>query len=231
MHIVAMGGGGFLMEPENPRLDDYILSLARRPTPRVCAIPTASGDDHWNALRFYDAFAKKDCKPTHLALFRRTVRDIRAFLLEQDVIYVGGGNTVSLLAVWRAHGVDTALREAHAAGVVLAGVSAGSLCWFEGGITDSFGPELAPIHDGLGLLPGSNCPHYDGEAQRRPTYHRAIAAGLAPGYAADDGCALHFEGTSLKRIVSSRPNAKAYRVGLVGDAIEESPLPTDYLGQ
>ena len=219
------------MEPDNPLLDRYILSLARRSTPRVCFVPTASADSEAYCLRFYSAFAAHDCRPSHLPLFKRTTADLRSFVLEQDVIYVGGGNTANLLAIWRVHGLDVILHEASHAGVVLCGISAGSLCWFEAGVTDSFGPELAPLHDGLGLIQGSNCPHYDGEPQRRPTYQRCIGNGLLPaGYAADDGCALHFENGQLQRIVSSRPTASAYRVELTDGAMTESHLAADFLG-
>lgn len=230
MQVVAMGGGGFSMEPDNPRLDDYILSLARGSRPRVCFVPTAGGDSENYCLRFYDAFSRRNCVPTHLPLFVRRTTDLGAFVLEQDVIYVGGGNTVNLLAVWRAHGLDRIFREALADGVVLCGISAGSICWFEAGVTDSFGPDLAPLTNGLGFLPGSNCPHYDGQPQRRPAYQRFVAEGLPGGYAADDGCALHFLNGQLKRIVSSRPNARAYRVDLINAKPVETALESEYLG-
>ena len=186
-HIVAMGGGGFLMEPDNPLLDDYVLSLARRQPARVCYLPTAMGDSATHITRFYRAFSGR-CTPTDLTLFstvalpRRpaTTAELADFVAAQDVFYVGGGNTVHLLALWRAHGLDQLLRRAWEAGAVLSGVSAGMLCWFSGGMTDSFGGVDA-IHDGLGLLPGSACPHYDGEPLRRPAYQRAMAAGLVGG--------------------------------------------------
>jgi dipeptidase E len=230
-HIVAMGGGGFSMEPANPLLDQYILSLARVPHPRVCFVPTASADSDSYCLRFYEAFARHDCEPCHLPLFKRQAADLRSFILEQDVIYVGGGNTANLLAIWRAHGLDKILREACQRNIVLCGISAGSICWFEAGVTDSFGTDLAPLHGGLGFVPGSNCPHYDGELERRPTYHRLVREGhLPPGYAADDGCALHFIGDRLHRIVTSRPAARAYRVEAIDGQVSETPLKSDYLG-
>jgi dipeptidase E len=228
--IVALGGGGFSTEPDNARLDDYVLGLASRPRPRVCFVPTASGDADSYVVRFYRAFPVGRCEPTHLGLFSRTVRDLRAFVLGQDVVYVGGGNTASLLAVWRVHGLDRVLREAWERGVVLCGVSAGALCWFEGGVTDSFGPDLTPLPDGLGLLPGSHCPHYDSEPRRRPAYHQLIAAGLPGGLAADDGVGLHFVGPDLAHVVSSRPAARAYRVESRDGRVEETPLPTRHLG-
>ncbi len=229
--IVAMGGGGFSMEPENPLLDDFILGLTGKPRPKVCFVPTATGDHEGYVQKFYDAFPAERAEAAHLALFHRTVRDLRAFVLSQDVIYVGGGNTVSLLAVWRAHGLDVVLREAWEAGVVLCGVSAGALCWFEGGTTDSFGNGLAPLGDGLGFLPGSCCPHHDGEAERRPLYQELISGGVLPdGLAVDDSAALYFVGTQLVEAVSSVPNARAYQVERHGDAVTETPLPTRFLG-
>lgn len=233
--VVAMGGGGFSMEPDNPLLDDFILSLARRQPARVCFLPTASADSPPYVARFYRALSGR-CLPADLtlvdsALPRRPANsaDLATFIREQDVFYVGGGNTVHLLALWRAHGLDHLLREAWQAGAVLCGVSAGMNCWFEASITDGFG-ALAPLKDGLGLLAGSACPHYDGEAKRRPTLHEAITSGLPAGYAADDGAALHFVGTELAGAVSSRPKAQAYRVSLVDGEVREETLNTRFLG-
>ena len=230
--IVAMGGGGFSEEPDNPLLDRFALSLARRERPRVCFVATASGDAEGYVARFYRAFAEHDCRPADLGLFDRRVGDLRRFVLEQDVVYVGGGNTASLLSVWRAHGLDAILREALAAGAVLCGVSAGMNCWFEASTTDSFGPELAPLHDGLGLVSGSACPHYDGEPQRRPLYHRLVTDGFPAGYAADEGAALHLDATgALVEVVASRERARGYRVERDAEgAAVERPLPTRYLG-
>jgi dipeptidase E len=220
--IVTMGGGGFSMEPANLALDDYVLSLTGRPRPRVCFVPTASGDSVVYVCSFYAAMARLDCTPTHLPLFQRGERPVRDHLLAQDVVYVGGGNTANLLAVWRVHGVDTALREAWERGVVLTGVSAGSICWFESGTTDSFGPALQPLRGGLGLLPGSHSPHYDGEPARRPTYHSLVARGeLADGWALDDGAAIRWDGTTPAEFVSSRPAARCWRVRREGDTVVE----------
>jgi dipeptidase E len=231
--VVAMGGGGFSMEPDNPLLDRFVLSLARSPRPRVCFVPTATGDADGSVARFYRAFAALDCRPADLQLFLRTVGDLEAFVLAQDVIYVGGGNTANLLAVWRVHGLDRILRRAWEEGVVLCGLSAGMNCWFAESVTDSFSPdELEPLHDGLGLLPGSACPHYDGEEERRPAFTRLVAAGeLADGWAADDGAALVFAGAELEEVVTSRPHARAYRVERSGDGVIERPLPGRYLGE
>ena len=227
-HIVAMGGGGFLHDGDT-LLDDFVLGLTGAEHPRVCYLGTATGDEPGGIALFHRSFPPDRARATHLNLFWRDDRDLRAYLLAQDVIYVGGGNTVNMLAIWRAHGVDAALREAWEAGVVLCGMSAGSLCWFEAGITDSYGP-LRGLRDGLGLLPGSNCPHYDGEAQRRPTYHREITGGLPAGIAADDFCGLHFAGTELADVVSSRPDARAYRVERGPDGVSETPIAARYLG-
>ena len=230
MQIVAFGGGGFLMEPENPLLDEYVLSLSRVRRPKVCFVPTASGDSENVCLRFHEAFARHECRPSVLSLFKRQATDLRSLIFEQQIIYVGGGNTVNMLAVWRAHGLDRILRQAHRRGVILCGVSAGSICWFQAGVTDSYGPELQPLNDGLGLLPGSNCPHYDGEPERRPAYQRLVKAGLPAGYGADDGCGLHFVGKTLKRVVASRRNANAYRVEMKGGRLTEVLLRSHYLG-
>jgi dipeptidase E len=229
--IVAMGGGGFSMEPENLLLDRYVLSTAAVPQPKVCFVGTASGDAPTYADKFYAAFRTLPCTPTDLSLFKPPTADLRSFVLEQDVIYVGGGNTRALLALWREWGLDAILREAWLSGIVMAGISAGSICWFEQGLSDSVRPgELAPL-DCVGFLPGSNCPHYDGEPGRRPAYHRFIREGkLNAGYAADDGAALHFVGQELKGVVSSRENARAYSVRLVGSEVEEVELETDWLG-
>lgn len=209
-----MGGGSFLMEPRNPRLDLWLLSLARkRRRPRVLLLPTASGDSPNVVRRFYRSYGKFTCAPSHLLLFNRSVSDLRSVIIAQDMIYVGGGNTANMLAVWRLHGVDQFLREAWENGTLLCGVSAGAICWFEGGLTDSFGRPLQPLTNGLGFLPGSFCPHYDGEADRSSTYRRTIAsAALPPGYAADDSVGLLFEGTELADIASSRRGKHAYRV-------------------
>lgn len=216
--IIAMGGGGFSMEPENPLLDDYVLGLVGAERPRVCFVPTASGDADGYVERYREAFDWR-AETAVLSLFRRTVEDLEAFVLGQDVVYVGGGNTANLLAVWRVHGLDRILRKAWEAGVILCGLSAGGLCWFEGGVTDSFGAGLAPLRDGLGLLPGTFCPHYDGEALRRPMFERLVGTGeLAGGWAADDGVGLHFEGTDFVHAVSSRPGVAAFRLDRSADA-------------
>lgn len=212
---------------ESPLLDDYILSLAQKERPRICFLATAMGDSEDYIVRFYQRFAGS-CEATHLPLFRRKIANLSAFVAEQDVLYVSGGNTANMLAVWSQHGFDRVLSNALMEGKVLAGVSAGSLCWFEAGITDSFGPELAPIQ-GLGFVKGSNCPHYDGEAARRPAYQKAILEGMAAGIACDDGVAAHYVGGELRRVIASRKGAKAYRVGLVEGVVSETALEPEML--
>ena len=223
------------MEPDNPLLDDYLLSLARKQPPKVCFVPTASAESASYIVRFYRAFSGRSI-PADLTLFdgplpRKPGRtaDLAEFLAEQDVIYVGGGNTANLLALWRVHGLDVLFRRALESGTVLSGVSAGMLCWFQGGVTDSYG-DIAAFRDGLGLIEGTACPHYDGEPARRPTYHRLIASGLQAGYAADDGAALHFYNGKLVEAVTSRPNAHAYRVELINGQVIETVLPSRFLG-
>ena len=228
-HIIAMGGGGFSMEPENPALDRYILAQTGKATPRVCFLAQASGESLDYTVRFYRAFSALGCQPTHLSLYACPVGDLAGLIAAQDVIYVGGGNTKSMLAVWREWGLPELLHAAHARGAVLAGLSAGANCWFEQNITDSVVPELSVL-PGLGFLSGSFCPHSGGEEQRRPAYHRFLAAGaIQPGYAADDGVGFHFVDGALQRIVSSRPNGRGYRLDLVDGQPVESPLTPELL--
>lgn len=228
--IVAMGGGGFSMEPENPLLDRYVLGLTGKTRPKVCFLPTASGDAEGYIVEFYRAMTQLGAEPSDLSLLRPTVRDMAAHLLVQDVIYVGGGNTKNMLALWREWELDQVLRTAWEQGIILAGLSAGAICWFEQGVTDSIPGELTALR-GLGFLKGSHCPHYDGEPERRPAYHRLRKAGvLADGIAADDGVALHYIGDHLVRVVSSRPGARAYWVYIMDGAVREEPIDPVYLG-
>jgi peptidase E len=193
----------------------------------VCFVPTANGDADASLLRFYTTFSQLPCRLSHLVFFRRTPQDLRSYLLKQNVIYVGGGNTRSMLAVWREWGMPEILREAWESGVVLAGGSAGAICWFEQGVTDSTAGVLSPLAC-LGFLPGSCCPHYDGETDRRPSYHRLLLAReLSPGVAIDDGVGVHFHGTEPYRIASPRETGAAYCVEVVGDIVREQALPLD----
>lgn len=220
------------MEWGNTLLDDYVLGLTGVAHPRVCFLPTASGDADHYVVRFYRAFAASRCEPSHISLFRREtgVGDPRAHLLAQDLVYVGGGSLVSLLGTWRAHGIDLALREAWHAGVVLCGGSAGSLCWFTHAIS-AFHEGPSRCVEALGMLPWSNAVHYEDETGRRATFHDAVAGGIAPGYGVGDGAALRFIGTELAEVVSSRPGARAVYVSTDGDGgVLEYELPHRYLG-
>lgn len=231
--IVAFGGGGFSMENGNPLLDDHVLALAGRERPRVCFIPTASGDADHYVVRFYRTFSPV-AETSHVSLFRRdrgagaVEGNLREHLLKQDVIYVGGGSVISLLGAWLAHGLDRILEECWREGVVLCGGSAGSLCWFDEAVTAFHGPPQRVR--GLGLLPYSNCVHYDAEPERRTEFHGYVGEGMGAGYGADDGCALHFVGTELHEVVSSKVSAGAYRVEAVGGSPVETALPVRFLG-
>ncbi len=211
-HVVAFGG--FQGEP---RLRDYVLELTGATRPRVRFLGTATGDAALSTTSFYEQWPASRCEPAHVALFGMP-ENVRERLLDADIIVVSGGNTANMLAIWNIHGVDGVLREAWERGIVLTGWSAGALCWFESGVTDSFGPQLAPIDGCLGFFAGSFCPHYDGEERRRPVYRRLVAEGALPaGYAADDLVGLHFVGTELEGVISAREGATAYRVERDGE--------------
>ncbi len=245
--VLALGGGG-LTAGGSTLLDDLLLDLARpraeqrgrRDRPRVAFVGTASGDADDEAAQFEAAVGDR-AETTVVSLFRRDGSDLAATLLDQDAVFVGGGSTLNLLSLWRVHGLDVAMAGALADGVVLAGVSAGMNCWFDASVTDSHGP-LSALDDGLGFLPGSSCPHYDGEADRRPTYLDLVGTGALPaGYAAEDGVGLLFRDGTLVEAVSERPDGRAFRVHLAGAALDvddaadlpdvaESPLDVRYLG-
>ncbi len=220
MRILATSGG-FLPSDRGPfqwrrgPLIEHAIELAGAPEqPRICHIGTAQGDSLNGIAGFYRAFAGSDVRASHLELFPMpNVTDVRAHLLAQDVIWVGGGSVANLLAVWRVHALDAVLRECWESGVVLAGVSAGSICWHVGGPTDSFGLQLRPVTNGLALLPYGNGVHYDSEEQRRPLLHRLVGDGTLPtSYATDDGVGLSYDGTHLVEAVADRPGVAAYRI-------------------
>jgi dipeptidase E len=213
--ILAMGG-------HSPRFEDLVLELAG---PRVCSVPTASGDEDWALVRFYESFAHR-AEVSHVSFNPWPRADLREHVLAQDALYVAGGSTANMLAIWRVHGFDAVLREAWESGVLLCGWSAGMICWFEAGVTDSFGPELRGMRDGLGFLPGSACPHYDGEPRRREVYPELVAGGFPAGYAADDCAALHFVGMELHEVVAVREGSTAYRI----EPGSETPLAARLLG-
>ncbi len=221
--VVAMGGGGWTMQ--DPVLDRFVVSLTDARRPRICFVPTASGD-HPASAGFHEAFPASGFEASILWLFDRTVADVGSFLGEQDIVYVGGGNTVSMLAVWRAHGVDRALRAAYDGGVVMAGMSAGANCWFEASTTDSFQLGHAdPLVDGLGFVSGSFSPHYGSEPARRPAVLELVASGALPsGFACDDYAAVHIVDGDLREAVASRPGARAFRVEPEDGRTREEPL-------
>jgi peptidase E len=220
--IIAIGG--VPPGPNDSLLDRYVLRQARRRNPSVCFIATASGDADTHIARFYAVFKNYACKPAHLPLFGRTP-DLEQVISSQDVIYVGGGNTKSMLAVWRDWGLPRLLRRAWSSGTVLAGVSAGAICWFKAGVTDSWSGRLAGLPL-LGFLPGTCCPHFDSEAERRPALHRLVAAGAVPkALALDDGAAAHFVDRRLMRVVSAQQSAGGYEVRRVASRAVETALP------
>lgn len=222
--IIAMGGGGFSMEPDNPLLDDYILKQSDKANPRVCFVATASGDSEAYINRFYKAFNAKPCIPNHLSLFKGHTPDIESFILEQDIIYVGGGNMRNMLVLWREWDLDQILKTAYEQGIVLCGISAGSMCWFEEGLSDSVPLQLNRLPC-LGFLEGSNCPHFDGESERQLAYKEKVKSGeMKAGIACDDGVALHFVDGKLEEIVASNEHGFAYRFGLKEGKLEEEKL-------
>ena len=216
-HIVAMGGF------PDERMLDYVFALARGR--RFLYVPTAANEDPARTVDWYERLRGR-AEMTHLHFFPWPPADLRALALGHEVILVTGGNTANMLAIWRVHGFDSVLREAWESGVVLCGWSAGMICWFEAGVTDSFGPQLEGMRDGLGFLAGSACPHYDGEERRRPRYRELVDGGFPEGVAADDGVGLHYAGTELVEVVTARAGSRAYRVGPDG----EEPIDARLLG-
>jgi peptidase E len=229
--IVAFGGGGFSMEKDNTLLDDYVAGLVDTERPRVCFLPTASGDADHYIVRFYRAFDAARFDSSHVSLFRRDggAPDIHEHILSSDIVYVGGGSVVSMLGAWRAHGLDVTLRAAWERGVVMCGASAGSLCWFRSALSAFHGaPQLV---EGLGLLPYSNCVHFDCERDREGAFRRHLLDGMCAGFAAEDGAALHFEGERLAGVITSRAKARAFRMRRTSSGrIERRPLATRFLG-
>jgi peptidase E len=215
--IVAIGGGKFC-----EGMARFLAELTGQERPRVLYIGTAAAEDPESALRMYDRFGSQ-VELSRLEFFPWPPEDLRSTVLDQNLIFVGGGNTANMLAIWRVHGVDELLREALDRGVVLSGSSAGGICWFAEGITDSFGPQLDTM-DCLGFLAGSFCPHYDDEELRRPRYHGLLQNGLTGGYAADAGVGLHFVEDELREVVACEEGSKAYRVELRDGKVVEEPI-------
>lgn len=228
--VIAMGGGGFTMEPGNPLLDEYVLSQSPRENPYICFLPTASGDNLGYIQYFYDYFGTQPCQPSHLALSNPHTNDFERYLLEQDIIYVGGGHTARMLALWKTYGLDIILKKAWEKGILMVGVSAGAACWFEQALTDSIPGKLTG-EKCLGFLKGSFCSHYDNPG-RRPKFHRLIRTGeLRAGMGVDNFAALHLVGEQIQKVVGSRPGATAYSVRPEKKGTRETPMKSVYLGK
>ncbi len=227
--IIAMGGGGFTMEPDNPYLDDYVLKQSPQVNPKICFLPTAS-EDHWGYIgQYYDYFTVRHCIPTHLSLSRLPTEDLEDYLLDNDIIYVGGGHTGKMLEKWRQFELDHCLRIAHEEGVILAGVSSGASCWFDMAVTDSIPGQLS-AEKCLGFLKGSHCAHYDNEG-RQPSFHRLIRSGLIPaGIGTENFAALHFIEGQLEHVVGSVLGTAAYLVGMQDDELIEDKVISKWLG-
>ena len=224
--IIGLGGGGFTME-QNPLLDLYILGASPKKNPTICLLPTASGDN-WGYIQYFmETFGEYPCNPRYLQLLSPTISNREEFLLESDIIYVGGGNTKSMLGLWKEWGVDQILKKAYDRGTILAGVSAGFVCWFEECVTDSEPKQLTSMPC-LGLLKGSGCPHYNGDSKRRPAFHGLLKRNkIKPGYAADDGVGLHFVNGELIRAISNQEQIAGYRVykNVNNEVIEDTIVP------
>lgn len=219
------------MEPENPLLDDYVLAQSPKAAPAICFIGTASGDAEGYIDNFYKAFRTKDCQPSHLSLFKGHTDKIEEFVMQQDIFYVGGGNTRNLLVLWKEWGLDKMLRQAYERGTVMAGISAGSICWFEHGLTDSVPKQLNKL-ECLGFLKGSNTPHFDGEAERQESYRSKVRSGeMLPGIACDDSVALHFINEELHEVICSVEGKAAYRMHVEAEQLREERLEPRFLGK
>lgn len=229
MNIIAMGGGGFSTEMDNPRLDRYILNQSEQLRPKICFLATASGDDKEYIKKFYTFFNEEACEPTHLSLMEPVVEDFESFLLSQDIIYVGGGNTRNMLALWKEWELDKILEKAWKKDIILAGLSAGAMCWFKEGISDDTPGNTSKVR-GLDFIRGSICPHYDGDPKWKEGYHTFIQQNqIEPGFALDEGAAIHFVGRDVHVAVSSRPNAGAYRITAGKQEVNEEMLDMVHL--
>lgn len=221
-NIVAIGGGGFGRISKDNRIEDYILSLSSKENPNICFIPTATGDNDAYKVNYYDVFTKFNCNPTHIDFFKRTV-DLSEHISKQDIIFVGGGNTKSMLAVWKDWGLDILLKDAYEGGTVMSGVSAGAICWFERGITDSWAHDLA-IMDCLGFVKGICCPHYDEEPARRPFVKKALQKDLIDHCLSIEGnCALHIKDDYPFKAVNFGNEKNTYRTTITdGEVLEDA---------
>ena len=223
-HIVAIGGGGFGRKLGKLKIEKYIVSLSQELKPNICFIPTASGDDDAYKVSFYSAFSKLGCNPSHIDFFKRT-HDLQDHISKQDIIYVGGGNTKSMLAIWRDWGLDLILKDAYCKGVIMSGVSAGAICWFNKGITDSWEKQLQLINC-LGFAEGNCCPHYDEEESRIPYVEQLVGKGLIDSCIAIEGnCALHIKNGIPFKSVSFGENKNTYLVKMMKEEIVNNTYP------
>ena len=223
--IIAIGGGGFGRSPGEGLIEKYILDQSEKDVPNICFIPTATGDNEAYKVNYYSTFSKLDCSPSHLDFFKRTP-DLKELILKQDVIFVGGGNTKSMLAVWKDWGLDLLLKEAYEKGVIMSGVSAGAICWFDQGITDSWAEDLK-VMDCLGFIEGACCPHYDEEPQRKPSLNKFITEKVLKScYAVDGGCALHIEDEKEFKSVVFSKNKNSFLVEMKDNKVAEKPYST-----
>lgn len=224
--IIACGGDGWPTDPLAPAIEERMLELARSGTPRILLLPAASGDSDHLIARFYEFFTRRPCRPEHLAVFRPHPPAADRLIASQDIVYVGGGSTVNLMALLALHGLDDVLRRAYATGTMMAGVSAGAICWFEAGLSNSRGAGFSPVR-GLGILPGGFCPHADGDPDRIPALERAVASGAMPAsLAVDDGAALAFADETLVEVIAARPGRGARRVAAVDGAPRWEAVPS-----
>ena len=223
--IIAIGGGGFGRSPGEGLIEKYILDQTEKNDPKICFIPTATGDNEAYKVNYYSTFSKLHCSPSHLDLFKRTP-NLKDLILKQDIIFVGGGNTKSMLAVWKDWGLDILLKEAYEKGVIMSGVSAGAICWFDQGVTDSWAEDLK-IMDCLGFIEGACCPHYDEEPQRKPSLNKFITEkALKSCYAVDGGCALHIEDEEEFKSVVFSKNKNSFLVEMKDNKVAEKPYST-----
>ena len=223
--IIAIGGGGFGRTPGEGLIEKYILDQSEKDVPNICFIPTATGDNEAYKVNYYSTFSKLDCLPSHLDFFKRTP-DLKELILKQDIIFVGGGNTKSMLAVWKDWGLDLVLKEAYEKGVIMSGVSAGAICWFDQGITDSWAEDLK-VMDCLGFIEGACCPHYDEEPQRKPSLNKFITEKVLKScYAVDGGCALHIEDEKEFKSVVFSENKNSFLVEMKDNQVAEKPYST-----
>ena len=220
--VIAIGGGGFGRTQESNLIEQYILDQTSKKKPKICFIPTATGDLDSYIVNFYSVFTKLKCEPSHISFFKRTI-DLQAHIQKQDTIFVGGGNTKSMLAVWRDWGLDLILKDAYDRGVVMSGVSAGAICWFEGGLTDSWASDLKMM-ECMNFIPGNCAPHYDEEPERRPATKRFLEnKSIDFMYGIEGGAALHFVDEIPNSTIQFKKNKYAYKVTLDGNKINESP--------